>query len=57
MNFNLVLPLAQKVVEYFWNSPEVKQFVINLLERYAKSTDNDVDDLLVNLVRSKLFVR
>lgn len=55
MNFNLVLPLAEKVVQYFWNTPEVKEFVVTLLDRYSKSTDNDIDDLLVNLVRSKLL--
>lgn len=57
MSTNLLLGLAQKVVTYFWESPEVKNLVITLLERYAASTDNDVDNLLVDVVRSKLIRR
>lgn len=55
MGYNLFLSLAQKVVEYFWQSREVKELVVSLLEKYSASTDNDVDDLVVNLVRSKLL--
>ena len=36
-------------------SRQVKELVIMLLERYAERTDNDVDDLVVNLVREKLL--
>jgi hypothetical protein len=28
---------------------------VHLLEKYAKSTDNDIDDIAVNLVRTKLL--
>jgi len=37
------------------NSKEMKEFVIELLERYSKQTDNDIDDVLVQLVKSKLL--
>ena len=37
------------------NSREMKEFVIELLERYSKQTDNDIDDVLVQLVKSKLL--
>lgn len=56
MKFNLILVFAEKVVEYFWNSKEVKEFVVYLLERYAKSTDNEIDNMAVDLVRKKLLV-
>jgi hypothetical protein len=55
MAFNVVLALAQRVVTHFWESREVKELVVSLLDRYAKSTDNDVDDILVNVVRGKLL--
>jgi hypothetical protein len=55
MKFNLLVKLGESIVEMFWQSCEVKQFVVTLLEKYAKSTDNDVDNMVVELVRSKLL--
>ena len=56
MKFNLILPVAEKIVAYFWQSKQVKEFVVQLLERYAKSTDNEIDNVVVDLVRKKLLV-
>ena len=55
MNTNFLLSLGQKVVEMFWQSCEVKRFVVHLLEKYATSTDNDIDDVAVRLVKTKLL--
>ena len=55
MNFNVLVKLGESLVEMFWKSCEVKRFVVNLLEKYAKSTDNDIDDMAVNLIRTKLL--
>ena len=55
MNFNVMAKLGQSLVEMFWQSCEVKKFVVHLLEKYAKSTDNDIDDVAVNLIRTKLL--
>jgi hypothetical protein len=55
MNWNFLLTISEKVVEYFWNSKEVKEFVVHLLERYAKSTDNEIDDMIVDIIRKKLL--
>ncbi len=55
MKFNLLLLLAETIIDHFWNSPRVKEFVIHLLSKYAKSTDNDVDDFLVSFIRIKLI--
>jgi hypothetical protein len=55
MNFNVLVKLGESLVEMFWKSCEVKRFVVHLLEKYAKSTDNDIDDIAVNLVRTKLL--
>ena len=55
MNFNVLVKLGERLVEMFWKSCEVKRFVVHLLEKYAKSTDNDIDDVAVNLIRTKLL--
>ena len=55
MNFNVLIKLGESLVEMFWESCEVKRFVVRLLEKYAKSTDNDIDDVAVNLVKTKLL--
>jgi hypothetical protein len=49
------LGVAEKIVQHFMNSREVKEFVVQLLERYAKTTDNDIDDAIVAMVRSALL--
>jgi hypothetical protein len=36
-------------------SPAVKNLVISLLEKYVKSTDNSVDDVLFATVKEALF--
>ena len=55
MNWNVLVKLDESLVEMFWKSCEVKKFVVHLLEKYSKSTDNDIDDMAVNLVRTKLL--
>lgn len=55
MNFNVLIKLGERLIEMFWESCEVKRFVVRLLEKYAKSTDNDIDDVAVNLVKTKLL--
>ena len=55
MKLNILLAFAEKVVDYFWKSREVKEFVVHLLEKYAKSTDNEIDYMAVNLIRKKLL--
>jgi hypothetical protein len=55
MNWNILVKLGESLVEMFWQSCEVKKFVVHLLEKYASSTDNDVDNMLVNLVKAKLL--
>jgi hypothetical protein len=55
MNWNVLVKLGESLVEMFWKSCEVKKFVVRLLEKYATSTDNDVDNMVVDLVRTKLL--
>ena len=35
--------------------PAVKQLVVDLLTKYAKTTDTQIDDVVVALVKQKLF--
>jgi hypothetical protein len=51
----IFLGVAEQIVQHFMNSREVKEFVVQLLERYAKSTDNDIDDMIVVMVRKALL--
>lgn len=51
----LLLPLAEKVIMALIQDKAVKLFVIELLAKYAATTGNDVDDMVVSLVRSKLI--
>jgi len=37
------------------NSCHTKRLVCELLDRYVKSTDNDIDDLISNSVRTALL--
>jgi hypothetical protein len=55
MNWNVLVKFGEAFVEMFWKSCEVKRFVVHLLEKYSKSTDNDIDDMVVGLVRTKLL--
>lgn len=55
MNWNVLIKLGESLVEMFWQSCEVKRFVVHLLEKYSNSTDNDIDNMVVSLVRTKLL--
>jgi hypothetical protein len=55
MSWNVPLKVAESLVEMFWKSCEVKRFVVHLLEKYANSTDNDIDNMVVGLVKGKLL--
>ena len=39
----------------FLTSKAVKDLVVQLLEAYVKTTDNQIDDVLVKIVEEKLF--
>jgi hypothetical protein len=36
------------------NNPKVHSFLIILLKELAKNTDNDIDDLIVEIIEKKL---
>lgn len=47
---------AGAIVKWFWDSKEARALVVSLLTKYAASTDNKIDNLLVEFVRTELKV-
>ena len=47
--------LIKPVLMAFRSSSAVKELVIQLLEAYAASTDNTIDDKAVELIKKNLF--
>lgn len=47
----VVKPLLLKIATH----PAVKNLVIELLEKYVKTTDNSIDDAVLNTVKELLF--
>ena len=50
-----MLFLIRPILFRFLRSKAVKTLVVELLEAYAKTTDNTVDDQVVNFVKQNLF--
>lgn len=49
------IALIKPVLFSFLTSKAVKELVIELLKKYVKTTDNQIDDTVVLLVEQKLF--
>ena len=50
-----IVELVKPILFAFINSPQVKELVCELVERYVKSTDNDIDDVIAKAVRLSLI--
>jgi len=50
-----IVELFKPILMWLRDSAEVKKLVVELLERYAASTDTEIDDLIVATVRSALL--
>lgn len=50
-----IISVVKPIILWLSTSQEVKKLVVELLEKYASSTDNDVDDLVVATVRKALL--
>ena len=53
--FLLLKPLLLMLVKRVFKK-QMKQFAVDMLEEYAKTTDNDVDDALVLRVKKAMRV-
>lgn len=49
-----VLSVLKPVLLNFLQSESVKRLVVDLLDAYARSTDNNIDDGIVRVVRQAL---
>ena len=50
-----MITLVKPILFAFIKTKAVKELIVKLLEAYAKSTDNTVDDKLVELVKKNLI--
>ena len=50
-----VVAVVKPILIQIATHPAVKNLVIELLEKYVKTTDNTIDDVVVVLVKEKLF--
>lgn len=50
-----MIVLVKPILFAFLKSKAVRQLVVDLLEAYAKSTDNTIDDAAVDLVKRNIF--
>ncbi len=50
-----MIVLIKPILMAFLSSSAVKELVIQLLEAYAESTDNTIDDKAVELIKKNLF--
>jgi hypothetical protein len=50
-----IVNILKPVIFSFLTSKAVKDLVIQLLEAYVKTTDNRIDDSVVEIVRAKLY--
>jgi hypothetical protein len=50
-----MLFLIKPILFRFLTSNSVRQLVIDLLDAYAKSTDNTIDDAAVELIKNNIF--
>ena len=51
-----MITVIKAILFAFIKTQAVKELIVKLLEAYAKSTDNTVDDSLVQLVKKNLDV-
>ena len=50
-----IVEVVKPIILAAMNSCHTKKLVCELLDRYVKSTDNDIDDLLAGSVRNALL--
>lgn len=50
-----VVTVLKPIVMQLATHPAVKNLVIDLLEKYVKSTDNSIDDMVLATVKELLF--
>jgi hypothetical protein len=52
---DLLVTVVKPVIISVATHPSVKNMVVQLLEKYVRTTDNSIDDVVLALVKEKLF--
>lgn len=52
-----VISVVKPIILSLATHPTVKNLVIELLEKYVKTTDNSIDDTILVLVKENIFKR
>lgn len=52
-----VISVVKPIVLGLATHPAVKNLVIELLEKYVKTTDNSIDDTILTVVKENIFKR
>tara|TARA_Y100000114_G_scaffold9460_1_gene7458 strand:+ start:310 stop:495 length:186 start_codon:yes stop_codon:yes gene_type:complete len=52
---NSMIRIIKPILKFFVKSNSVKSLVISLLEDYSASTETQIDDEIVKLVKEKLW--
>jgi hypothetical protein len=52
---SVVIALVKPLLFWAMSSCQVKKLVVELIEGYVKTTDNDIDDLIARSVRVSLL--
>jgi len=52
---DLLVTVVKPVIISVATHPSVKKMVVQLLEKYVRTTDNSIDDVVLALVKEKLF--
>jgi hypothetical protein len=52
---NAIVAVVKPLLITIATHPAVKQLVVDLLTKYVKTTDNSIDDVVLTLVKEKLF--
>jgi hypothetical protein len=50
-----VVAVVKPILISIATHPAVKNLIIDLLSKYVKSTDNSIDDTVLELIKEKLF--
>lgn len=51
----IVIEVVKPLIFAALNSCHTKRLVVELLERYVKTTDNDIDDVIAGTVKAALL--
>jgi len=52
---NLLVNIVKPVIISVATHPSVKKMIVQLLEKYVRTTDNSIDDVVLTLVKERLF--